>query len=454
MAAAGTVEFWKYWEGRVVDNAFPLLRCLGSGANSAIFLTEAAGEKGRRAALRLVRANSPGAELQLSRWQRASKLAHPHLIRLLSMGRCQLDTTPMLYLVMEYADEDLSQVLPDRALTEAETSQMLAPVLSALGYIHRQGFVHGHLKPANIMALEDQVKISSDGLWSTSGRGEHRAIPGPYDPPEIATGGTSPAGDVWSLGVTLVEVLTQRRGLVVPGGISPRLADIVDHCLQSDPRSRWTVDQIAERLGQHGSDTAPVDVPRKTSNPGKSSNRWWYIAALVAVAALAVFAMREFRSTPAGHPEVAAVPAPVVQSQTETVQPETVQPEKAQPQIVPPPEKVQPEKKQAAPEKTQVQTKPVVSGEILDQVMPEVTQRTKDNIRGRFMVDARVHVDPSGSVTDAKLDLRGPSKYFADRTLEAARKWRFRPADAPQDWVLHFKFEKSGFTVVPVHVSP
>lgn len=432
MAAAGTVEFWKYWEGRVVDNAFPLLRCLGSGTSNAVFLTEAAGEKGRRAALRLVRVNSPGGELQLPRWQRASKLSHPHLIRLLSMGRCQLDDTAMLYLVMEYAEEDLSQVLPDRALTETETSQMLAPTVSALQYIHRQGFVHGHLKPSNIMAVEDQVKISSDGLWIVAGRGEHRATPGPYDPPEVATRGTSPAGDVWSLGVTLVEVLTQRRGLVLPETISPRLTDIVRHCVQSDPQVRWTVDQIAENLG------GPAPVPAKRdAAPQKKSLRWRYVLPLVAVAGLAVLAMREFQS------------APVSQPQPEVAQPAIVQPEKAQP------EKVQPEKGQATPEKAQpVETKPMVSGEILDQILPAATQHAQDGVRGKFMVDVRVHVDPSGSVSDAKLDLRGPSKYFAELSLDAARKWKFRPTDTAQDWILHFKIEKSGFSVVPVHVSP
>jgi TonB family protein len=441
VAAAGTVEFWKYWEGRVVDKAFPLLRCLGSGTSSAVFLTEAAGEKGRRAALRLVRANSPGAELQLSRWQRASKLSHPHLIRLLSMGRCQLDDTAMLYLVMEYADEDVSQVLPERALTEAETIQMLGPVLSALRYVHRQGFVHGHVKPANILAVDDQVKISSDGLWSMGGRSEHRAIPGPYDPPEIATRGTSPAGDVWSLGVTLVEVLTQhvltqQQGLVVPEGVPPGLADVVRHCLQSDPQSRWTLDQIAESLGG----PAPIAVPLASPvlAPEKKLLRWRYVVPLAALASLAVAGMFMFRSTPVAHSEIAK--APVVQAQ-------------AQPGVVQP-ENVQPEKKKAPPEKAPVQTKPMVSGEILDQVMPAVSQHAQSTVRGKFMVDVRVHVDPSGSVTDAKIELRGPSRYFADSSLEAARKWRFRPSDAEQDWILHFKFEKSGFTVVPAHVSP
>jgi hypothetical protein len=363
-----------------------------------------------------------------------------------------LDDTAILYLVMEYADEDLSQVLPDRALTEAETSQMLPPVLSALRYIHRQGFVHGHLKPSNIMAVGDQVKISSDWLWSMGGRGEHRATPGPYDPPEIATGGTSPAGDVWSLGVTLVAVLTQRPGSVVPEGISPGLAEIARHCLQSDPQNRWTVDRIAESLGEPAAEiSAPAPVFKSTVvkgvAPPKKSFRWWYIVPVAVVAGLAVLAMREFQSAPVSHPEVEQK-APAAKTQPEKAQPEIAQTEKVQP------EKVQPEKKKARPEKAPVETRPMASGEILDQVMPAVLPHAQASVRGKFMVDVRVHVESSGSVSDAKIELHGPSKYFADLTLEAARKWRFRPSDAAQDWMLHFKFDKSGSTVVPVHVSP
>jgi TonB family protein len=157
--------------------------------------------------------------------------------------------------------------------------------------------------------------------------------------------------------------------------------------------------------------------------------------------------MREFRSAPVNHPELEQK-APVAQTQPAKVQPEVAQTEKVQP------EKVQPERKKARPEKAPVETRPMASGEILDQVMPAVLPHAQASVRGKFMVDVRVHVDPSGTVSDAKIEQHGPSNYFAGLTLEAARKWRFRPSDAAQDWMLHFKFDKSGSTVVPVHVSP
>jgi len=86
--------------------------------------------------------------------------------------------------------------------------------------------------------------------------------------------------------------------------------------------------------------------------------------------------------------------------------------------------------------------------------MPTVSDHTKATLKGRFMVHVRVRVDPSGKVAEAKLDLRGPSAYFAKHTLEAARQWKFRPSDTEQTWVLRFEFEKTGFKVTPSRVFP
>jgi serine/threonine protein kinase len=117
-----------------------------------------------KAAIKLLPAPPEESELQLSQWDLVAKLSHPHLIRLFQMGRCQLGNMGLLYVVMEYAEENLLQILPHRPLTPAEAREMLEPVLDALAYVHGQGFVHRHIKPANIMAVEDQLKISSDGL--------------------------------------------------------------------------------------------------------------------------------------------------------------------------------------------------------------------------------------------------------------------------------------------------
>src|SRR5262245_36939948 len=148
---------WKHWEGRVVDGRFPLQRYLGAGNQSAVFLTESGAPTPQPAAIKLVPADSKDADLRLSRWKSAAKLSHPHLLRLLQVGSCQLEQIGLLYVVMEYAEENLGGVLAERPLSEGEVGEMLEPVLGALAYLHREGFVHGHLTPANIMAVADHL---------------------------------------------------------------------------------------------------------------------------------------------------------------------------------------------------------------------------------------------------------------------------------------------------------
>ncbi len=255
---------WKQWENQTLDNRFPLLRYLGGSEHCAVFLTERhAGERLVKAAIKIIPASREKGELQLSSWQKASELSHPHLIPIHEMGRFELGGVPVVYVVMECAEENLAQVLPGRALTVAEAREMLASVLDVLAYLHGKGFVHGHIKPANIMASGDELKVSSDALRRA---GESLDDPGnqtPYDSPEIVRGVNSvsqtmsPAGDVWSLGMTLVETLTQnlpvvrtaeQKDPVLPKSLQEPFLDIARHCLVRNPQARWTVAQIAARL--------------------------------------------------------------------------------------------------------------------------------------------------------------------------------------------------------------
>ena len=60
---------WSDWEGRVINEQYPLERLLGSGEQSAVFLTE-------NATIKLVAADPENAEGQLLRWERAARLSH------------------------------------------------------------------------------------------------------------------------------------------------------------------------------------------------------------------------------------------------------------------------------------------------------------------------------------------------------------------------------------------
>lgn len=439
---------WRQWEGQAVNGKFYLRQYLGGSDHSAVFLTELGEQELRRAAIKLISAHPENAELQLSRWELAAKLPHPHLMRLFQMGRCQLAKMGLLYVVMEYAEETLSQILPHRPLTPAEARDMLLPVLDALAYVHGKGFVHGHMKPANIMAVDDQLKISSDGLCGVGESSGGLGKPSVYNPPETASGGISPAADIWSLGITVVEVLTQRLPVwerpkqaepVLPETLPAPFVEIARHCLCRDPQRRWTVADIAARLQT----TPSVAHKPVTTRPPKRLGKWRYVAP-AATAGLALAAMLVVPRLLKRHPDARRAPSSAFEQsrvQQEPVQvpgtSETGQPDAA----------------------AKTLTGGLVRGAVVHQVLPDVPQSARDTIRGTVRVTVRVAVDPSGSVVGETFDSPGPSKYFADLALQAARRWKFAPRivdgrNISSEWILRFEFDRTATKVLPARAAP
>ena len=182
------------WVGRVIDGRFILLQWLGGSGWSSVFLTQLHEPRPRKAAIKLIPADAGDAETYIAGWAATKSLSHPHLMSPLHTGRYQIDAAVLLYAVTEYAEEVLSEIIPERPLTPSETKEMLAPVLDALSYLHGKGFVHGHLKPSNIMAVDDQVKLSGDSLQVTGEPGKRSMTLTVYDAPEVATETISPPG--------------------------------------------------------------------------------------------------------------------------------------------------------------------------------------------------------------------------------------------------------------------
>jgi serine/threonine protein kinase len=261
------------WVGRVIDGRFTLLRSLGGSEQGYVFLTELRGQGSQKAAIKLIPADAMGAEALYAGWAEAATLSHPHLMHLLHTGRCEIDAIPFIYVVLEYAEENLAEILLDRPLTPTETREMLGPVLGALSYIHANGLVHGQLKPSNIMVVDDQLRISSDSLHAPGAFGRRFPAPGIHDAPEGATEIISPAADIWSLGITLVEALTQNPPAwdkwakgepIVPNSVPEPFAEIARRCLQVDPQRRCTIGEIRAYL-------EPVESAPEAKPPVKSS---------------------------------------------------------------------------------------------------------------------------------------------------------------------------------------
>lgn len=426
-------ESWRNWEGRVVNERFPLRQWLGGSDHSAVFLTELSGGV-QKAAIKLISAVSLSEEVQLSRWAAAAKVSHRHILQLFDGGQCVIDGMRVLYVVMEYADENLSQILPVRALSVTEASEMLTPTAEALGFLHRSGLAHGSVKPSNILASNNQLKLSADNIGNTGDPIAREASA--YDAPEIAATGISPAADMWSLGATLVAVLMQKQPTLkngarseatVPKTIPQPLGEIARECLQEGGQ-RCTADSILRRLNP-----PPAAAPQTVEEPAQQRRSIrWFVVAIVMVAMIVAWIGSRVRSRQSTAPGTEA--------------PAAAQPPTAQPAL-PLPEKHAPAQEDSS------------RGNVRQRVMPDVSRSAERTIRGRIKVNVQVAVDASGDVSEVRFLSAGTSKYFSAKALEAARRWKFNApqVDGKPDasmWVLRFQFNRGGVQVFPEQTKP
>ena len=126
------IDIWTKWESQTVNELFPLRRFLGRSDHSVVFLTDCEARNISQAAIKLVPADPAMAETHLSRWKRIAALSHPHLVRVFDSGRCTLGGHPFLFIVMEYAEQSLAQILQHRALTLEEVRELLVPTLGCI----------------------------------------------------------------------------------------------------------------------------------------------------------------------------------------------------------------------------------------------------------------------------------------------------------------------------------
>ena len=466
------IEARRYLQGQVVDGRFPLIQYLGGTEHSGVFLTECADSENHRAAIKLIDAPPGNAEPQLTRWRLAARFSHPHLLRLFDAGRCTVEKAGMLYVVMEYAEENLAEILTQRPLSPSETKEMLAPMLDALGYIHGKGFVHGHIQPSNILAIGDQLKLSSDRICRIGELGERRNGNARYCAPECAAGELSTAGDVWSLGVTLVECLTENLALTEEGGRSTvslpaelpaPFLELARHCLAKAPQRRWNVSNLKARLERNAAlpEVEEVEPPvAHLEAPSKQRYPLTWIGMGLALAAVLLVVIPKSGSHRAPKHST-AIESPAAQT---TVAPAKKQ-DSSKAQVKPQPARSDSERAavsdvtEAAAAPPALHSSNLVRGGVLNRVLPNVLRSASNTISGTVRVRVRVDVDPSGNVTAAQFDWAGPSRYFARVSMAAAREWKFRPPDVNAQnvasaWMIHFDYTNSATTATAVEQHP
>lgn len=145
-------------------------------------------------------------------------------------------------------------------------------LVSALRYVHSRGIVHCDVKGKNVLVgpNPDHAKLADFG----SAKEFTSTVPGaPISPrgsplwmaPEVVRRESQgPESDVWSLGCTIIEIITGKpawedRGVDTlsrigfsdelpefPVGLSETGRDFLDKCLRRDPNQRWSCDRLLE----------------------------------------------------------------------------------------------------------------------------------------------------------------------------------------------------------------
>lgn len=199
----------------------------------------------------------------------AAALHHPGIAGVYDYGADDTGSLPP-YLVMELVDgQPLSALLATarsngRVLDTAVVQDLMAQAGDALGVAHRAGIVHRDVKPANLLVTADRkLKITDFGIARAADSaaltrtGSVMGTP-QYLSPEQARGNPStPASDVYSLGVVAYECLTGRRPFeaetpvatalahlqqpvpTLPASVPAPLAAVVTRALAKDPAERF-----------------------------------------------------------------------------------------------------------------------------------------------------------------------------------------------------------------------
>ncbi|XP_072293719.1 mitogen-activated protein kinase kinase kinase 4 isoform X2 [Eucyclogobius newberryi] len=201
-------------------------------------------------------------------------IKHPNLVRYFGV---ELHREEM-YIFMEYCDEGTLEEVSRLGLQEHVIRLYSKQTTTAINVLHEHGIVHRDIKGANIFLTSSGLIKLGDFGCSVKLRNNTHTMPGEvnstlgtaaYMAPEVITRakgeGHGRAADIWSLGCVLIEMVTGKRpwheyehnfqimykvGMghkpPIPEKLSTEGKDFLGHCLESEPKRRWTASMLLD----------------------------------------------------------------------------------------------------------------------------------------------------------------------------------------------------------------
>ncbi len=255
-------------KGYLFHNRYMLVSLLGTGASAQVWKAKDTKANNLIVALKIFAENSEMNSYGLQTFEKqftiVFNMKHSNLLP--PTGYDIFQGRP--YLVMQYCENGNCSSMAGR-MEEEDILKFLHDVAAGLEYLHDHNIIHQDIKPDNIM-LDDNcnfmvtdfgISVSSKGsVYDSSGMsGGTRAYMGP----ERFEGTTLPASDMWSLGASAVELLTQNPpygehgGLLqaqgeplpeLPGKLQPETKSMILACLAQDPNQRIKANEIRQKI--------------------------------------------------------------------------------------------------------------------------------------------------------------------------------------------------------------